>query len=475
MKVLQILTFLTFIPLAATTQNWEQLGLGTNWAVREIYADVIGNVLYIGGNFKYIGDPFSSDDTLAVNGIAEWNGTAYSPLATGVDYCDNFSCNPILSIYHFQDEIYCNAATSTMSGVEVRGITKWDGIAWHPVGEGLSTLFGQGGNIYSQIIYQDDLLVAGSFSLIGTDTVHSLASWDGEVWYSLNFPAVPESTPFIFAMTMYEGDLYVAGNFKLLIGGQVTHDVARYDGAEWHSVGGGLKGGWTFATDLIVFKGELYISGYILKSEGNAGNMILKLKDEQWVDFGGGVADQINDMVIYNDELYVAGGFDYVGDMIPADNIAKWTGEKWCGLGSIFNNRIHTMEVFNGELYIGGGFTIIDGDTVNNIARYIGNGPVGSCSTPVGLPVVELENRLTISPNPGSSTIQVSVEQPKIFIDGSTLTVQNIVGQHVFRRKLKPGSNSNRVEIDISDWPPGLYLVTLETGGHFWTEKVLVQ
>lgn len=469
MKLFYCLFFTIEFSVTASSQNWEQLGKGTNWEVRRIYADTIDNLLYIGGNFKYIGDPLVSDDTLAVNGIAKWEGVGYSALASGQDFCDNFSCSPILAISRFQDEIYCSTTVGSFSGVPVKGIAKWDDTNWQPVGEGLSQEFNQDGTAYSFLIDNDKLLVGGGFTLIGTDTVFGLASWDGASWHSLGFPSVPSFFPFIFAMTIYNGELYIAGNFQALINGQITSDVARFDGTEWHEVGGGLKGAFAFANDLIVFNNELYICGNIEKSAGNAGNMIMKLQNGAWVDVAGGVSYQIHDMVIFNDDLYVSGGFDFVGGNIPASNIAKWTGEKWCSLGSEFNNAIETMEVLNDELYVGGGFTEIDGIPINNIAKWIGGDFVAACTEPVS-PAKEqlLQSNVFFLPNPATSEAKIYLPDNVIHAE---LSLISGLGQLVLTQHLTSGWNV--VQLDVL--APGLYFYEVRDEGRVLQSGKLVK
>lgn len=463
-------------PFLTNAQNWVQLGNGTNDAVRVIYADTMDGLLYIGGNFKYIGNPFVSGDTFAVNGIAKWTGVKYLQLGTGQDYCNNLNCgNPVLLIFRFQDEIYCNASGVSFSGIEAKGIVRWNGFDWHTVGEGLASGFGYSGNALSYVVYEGDLVVGGAFIIAGIDTAYAVARWDGMDWHSMNFPASSPSA-FVSAMAIYNGELYVAGNFQLVINGNITSDIAKFDGKHWQAVGGGLKGNFSHAEDIIVFKNELYICGYFKKSDGNAGNMIMKLQNDQWVDVAGGVVDQVHDMVIYKDELYVVGIFDFVGFNVPASNIAKWTGEKWCGLGSIFNNRILAAEVLNDDLYIGGGFNLVDGKPIHYIAKWIGGDFTGTCGDPVNNSIqLNKGNLLTLFPNPTHATLTISALLHTDDFENLTLTARNLLGQPFWREARSPVSGEIRETVDVSNWPPGVYFITLETGGQVATQKVVVK
>ena len=58
MKILNIIALHIIFITVTTAQNWEQVGFGTNRDVRVMYTDTLDNVLYIGGSFRYIGNPF---------------------------------------------------------------------------------------------------------------------------------------------------------------------------------------------------------------------------------------------------------------------------------------------------------------------------------------------------------------------------------------------------------------------------------
>ena len=81
-------------------------------------------------------------------------------------------------------------------------------------------------------------------------------------------------------------------------------------------------------------------------------------------------------MAVYNDELYVGGCFDSVGN-IKSKYIAKWDGKKWTSVGKGLNQGYRGVEalvVYKGELYASGDFEIIN-DTmqVEHIAKWNGS------------------------------------------------------------------------------------------------------
>ena len=82
----------------------------------------------------------------------------------------------------------------------------------------------------------------------------------------------------------------------------------------------------------------------------------------------------IQDMVVYQGRLIVAGQFSSIGNpAVTANNIAAWNGTNWAPLaGGGFNNIVNDIEVHNGLLYAGGGFNMAGVVPVDKIAVWNG-------------------------------------------------------------------------------------------------------
>ncbi len=81
----------------------------------------------------------------------------------------------------------------------------------------------------------------------------------------------------------------------------------------------------------------------------------------------------LNDMVMWQDTLLVAGGFEWVnGDTIHG--IAAWDGSTWHPYGTLPpSGSIHRFRVLDGELYAVGVFDTLDGAACNGIAKRVGD------------------------------------------------------------------------------------------------------
>lgn len=89
--------------------------------------------------------------------------------------------------------------------------------------------------------------------------------------------------------------------------------------------------------------------------------------------------------------------------------------------------------------------------------EYTGTGSengVANWGTVLGLEDFE-KNSFSMSPNPTSSLL--SLKFPKI-INDATLNIYNILGENIFNQKL---SLNNSLEIDVSNFNQGLYLVKI--------------
>lgn len=442
------------VSLSAFSQNWERIGSGMNKEVRALYADSNDNKLYVGGAFKHADDK-------EVNGLTVWDGTSFDSLGSGASNCLN-SCGPVLSISKFGSDVFICGNLNETGGTPVNGIAKWDGQSWHSVLNGIN---GVGKSLE---VIGNKLYVGGAFDSAGTIQAEGISLWDGDTWSGVdNFP---NNNPGFFVdignIQEYNGEVYVAGNF---VGGSgISPDIARWDGSQWKSVENGILGLNSWVNDLVVYQEELYVAGFFSKEDGNSSTGIMKWDGENWLDAGGGINEgaQIFKMAVYNNYLYACGSFSSTGG-ISAKYIARWDGEEWCGLGSDFNNTILTMAVYNNELYVGGGFTNIDGENINRIAKWAGGNFVDTCGSLTGVdesPFTDINVR--ISPNPATNILNLQTTQ-----NGRVdYFIYDITG-----RQLQTGNFISNTKVDVSAYANGVYFLTVLQEKTKATVKVVIQ
>jgi hypothetical protein len=167
--------------------------------VTDLAVDGAGD-LYAAGWFRRAGE-------VAANGIARWDGSAWSPLGNGTNSVEAIATGPDGYLYAAgMFFIPPNSDTFT------HYIARWDGSAWSPLGEGVENFVhalavDPAGNLYA----------AGEFASAGGIPANRIARWDGAAWSPLGSGiGTPGDDSYITALVADErGDLYVGGQFTL--------------------------------------------------------------------------------------------------------------------------------------------------------------------------------------------------------------------------------------------------------------------
>ncbi len=467
-NIIHIHIFIAFLYLFSASvvqgQNWQWDGTGPGNAaaanMKGFYYDSVTNNTFMAGWFKYF-------DGIMVNGLCRYDGETVHPVGTGADNCGNIGCSSsgVGAIQRYNGKMYFGFVHNSFSGLEANGIVAWDGLSFSPLGEGLRNLNGDPWAGATEIaVFQGDLYASGPFELAGSDTTYNIARWDGEQWHKVGHPFYhpPLPPPGLWALKVFEGKLYVGGKFADTPGHYVN--VARYDGETWETVGGGIKGAWGSIDFFEVYKGELYICGPFRETEGNAGNKIMKLVGDEWVDVGGSVPNplyKVQHMTEFDDKLYAVGIFNEVGsDNLPANNIATWDGQQWCGLGSQFDNIVTRVGYWQDKLFIAGGFKTIDNDSINEFAEWKGGDFVDTCGmvfTSAGMEI-KPEIQIKVYPNPVQERINIVFGD--YFPKNASVSLYDTFGQIHMKQNLQTGWNI----LHLEGLQAGLYFYEIREG-----------
>jgi hypothetical protein len=202
---------------------------------------------------------------------------------------------------------------------------------------------GVNGNVNVITVFNDKIVVAGGFTIAGTDSVKNIAMWNGSTWEILG-EGLNDS---VYALTVFNGELVAGGSFTASGSTSLNH-IARWNGTSWQPFGSGLDGGEVKA--LIVHNDTLYAGGSF-DSPAN----IAQWNGSAWQPVGGGVDNQVHAFTIYNGNLVAGGRFEIAGGN-PAMRVASWNGSSWSGFNSDFNERVFALAVYNNELIVGGRF-----------------------------------------------------------------------------------------------------------------------
>jgi hypothetical protein len=422
-----------------------------------MYAD--SSFLYVSGNFALI-------DGVLMKGIARWNGISWDSLGAGINGLETAHIYPntsVSTIINFQNNLYVGGAFHSLGNVDALGVGFWDGVTWDSM-----PVQPEGANVLSAI--NQELYLGGSFDSLAGITANSIVKWNGVSWQSLDFPNFYEFPFFnryanVCAICEFDGKIYVAGDFESYPVDTVGN-ILCYDGANWTSVSGGIKGFDAGIRSLLIYHGELYAAGSFYKSDGNPGENIQRYNGNTWLDVGGGTGYMnaaIDNLVVCQDKLFAVGPFQEAGG-IPANWIAVWGGVKWCGTGNTFNNGITSIACFQDSVFIGGAFTTIDGDSLMRIAKWTGGDFADTCST-IDIPENEIADEFHFFPNPANSPITLTYPY-----NSSQVQIIDVLGRKFKTIILSAATTS---QIDITDLPCGIYFLELITEQGTVTKKMI--
>ncbi|MCY7361582.1 MAG: hypothetical protein LH629_05865, partial [Ignavibacteria bacterium] len=148
------------------------------------------------------------------------------------------------------------------------------------------------------------MFIAGGFDSIGNASIKNIAVWDGNVWSNIgNFPGGDTVSSIIHKLIIDpNGDIYCSVQFDSVF--PFENKIVKYDGINWEFLPA-IYGNLSFVTDLEFYKNNLYVSGYFNVGDGNIGNNILYLENNQWKNLDSGTNGKVRDMLNYNDKLWV--------------------------------------------------------------------------------------------------------------------------------------------------------------------------
>jgi hypothetical protein len=319
---------------------WSSLGTGFGKPISSlaVYDDGLG-----GGPALFAGGSFQPSDGSPGKFIAKWDGNSWSEVGGGLNgqvlalevFDDGLGGGP---------RLYAGGEFTQAGGSSMSGIARWNGITWSPVGAGMTQSGGNyvaellaypGGDLGGP-----SLFVGGKFSIIGGVFVSNLARWNGSTWSSVggSLGGGPAGTSTVNALALVESDgslpggLY-AGGFFSLAGPVSAKNIARWNGTSWSALGTGVGStvGAICAFDDGAGSGQsLYVGGFFLSAGGISANNLARWDGAAWSDVGGGVNSSVSELKAIQlsprdaEVLYVGGQFT----LSPAGDsyLARWQG-----------------------------------------------------------------------------------------------------------------------------------------------------
>ncbi len=323
---------------------------------------------------------YSSVGSVPVGPFAEWDGsrwkdgfgwTSYPVAVTAMTYYNGqLIAGGSTAPHHY---LYTGSLVFGLSG------SSWASLRQGPHGDYVDSY----AVVSAFAEFQGELVAAGRFDYAQGQTVNNIARWNGAQWQSLGGGITAPELGGVHALALYQGQLVAAGVFTGA-GGQPVGNIARWNGVSWQPLGTGIVGGGTLdgARALIVHNLGLIAAGTFTGAGGQPASNIARWDGASWSSLGAGVDGLVNSLVGYNGSVIAGGDFANAGGQ-PANDIARWDGSAWSALGSGIGepsevDQVSHLHVYQGLVMAGGTFRSAGGAPARNLAAW--NGATGQWS-----------------------------------------------------------------------------------------------
>jgi len=298
--------------------------------------------------------------------------------------------NPVNTFFEdtILDELFFGGTFSYINSDTMVGIAKWNGSKVSTLGCGvewdcITPGFGSGTYPVNGIVrFDGNIYTIGSFYTASGISVNGLAIWNGTQWDNIGTGLKTRSGNIGIGngVKVINNELYVYGSFDS-ISGLPVNSIAKFDGANWNSVHNfplipTSTGSINNIFDVEIYNNELYVCGIFHNLPVGTIYNIIKWNGNDWVSVGDGIRGgfvYVNKMLVFKNELIVAGKFSKtVYQNNPGENIGKWNGIQWTELGNGTDDIIRDIKVHNDTLYACGAFRNAGGIPADRIAKWDG-------------------------------------------------------------------------------------------------------
>lgn len=157
---------------------------GSGGTIQEVAVSPSG-VIYAAGQFSSLGG-------VPVNNIARFENGEWLPLGAGIEYDLNGSDALLADLATVGEDLYVGGDLAFAGGLPVNAMARWDGSTWDDVGGGVD------GYVLDFSVRGTSLVVGGLFSSAGAIAADNVATWNQSEWsalttannFSVSVPAV---------------------------------------------------------------------------------------------------------------------------------------------------------------------------------------------------------------------------------------------------------------------------------------------
>ncbi len=281
---------------------------------------------------------------------------------------------------------------------------------WFPMNQGVTNNNPQGCAVGDIAEYQGKIIIGGYFKKSNATTLNSIAQWNGYQWQSMgkgiwwgDGGSIDSAGTIQFnGLTEYNGKLYASGAMEGAGGSHIndlTHSVlniTKWEGTDWFPLTSPpLPSGVAQSCSALgVYNNNLYLGGGFNHSYDTSGvhvnQGIVKWNDTVFSPIGQLAGDfppnnffDVMSFCNYQNKLIAGGFFTSINGSAYGtySGIAAWDDTQWSSLGVGFNNAVYSLAILDDTLYAAGLFTATRDNltSLNHIAKWNGTNwlPVG--------------------------------------------------------------------------------------------------
>jgi hypothetical protein len=432
-KLFLLLTL--FILFKVNSQNdWAPLDNGTDGVVNDLI--VYNNELYAAGEFSIVGG-------IVRPNIAKWNGNAWFTVG-GPSSILNKKVDKMI-IYN--NELYALGKFTAAGTTTMNGIGKWNGTTWISVGFPISPAFGT--TFGAAAVFNNELFV---ISCNGSSS-NKVLKYNGTSWVTIGYSS---SQYGVADLCVYNNELYASGNYTttMPLAPSNNSGICKWNGSTWTDVGGLVVSPPINVTTMSVHNNELYVGGSFNTVGGVSVKDIAKYNGSSWsVANTGTIFQTVYSILSYSNNLYVGGpiftgsGFNSVQKLSATSFVTVSPNNclaENCGPGIVY-----ALAIYNNELYVGGGF-----NQTSFTSPYTSMKNIAKLTSVVGINEENFSYKYSISPNP--STGQYTFEG---LTDNCSIEVTDLTGRIIHKQQLSESDKS----INLLGKTKGIYLYKLKT------------
>jgi hypothetical protein len=209
-------------------------------------------------------------------------------------------------------------------------------------------------------------VVGGEFERLNGVTAHNVARWDGAQWHALGSGVGRRVFNLI---TMPNGDIVAGGEIEI-DGDPTNQGLARWDGAAWSGIGGGLDQPSVYCTMLLP-NGDLVVGGYFYRAGDTPAQNIARWDGASWHAYADGAAGSVQALgTLASGDLVLALERAAANHQMKSI-VQRWDGSQFVDLATDINPGYVDALVGlpGGDLLIGGSFDAVDGQASAFMAR----------------------------------------------------------------------------------------------------------